>query len=205
MNRALIDFRNMSDADLEYKALTVLTAMTGNTNYPTSTTLVTAMQGAKDTYSASLSVARYGTNEQKAQKNADKQTLINIMASLVFLVNFATPNNRVKLLSTGFTVGNENFTPVVMQSLKKFTIVNGKNPGTVIVRAIKGAGTVSINIEYTLGVSISESSVWTTCPDSKNVCNISGLPQGETVWVRVTSVGRRGQILYASPIKTIIL
>ena len=89
--------------------------------------------------------------------------------------------------------------------MKKFTVTNYKNPGTVKAEAVRGTGTLMVLIEYAIGVTIGPDTKWTTCPGSKNSCVISGLTSAETIWVRATSVGRRGQILYATPVKTVIL
>jgi hypothetical protein len=203
MNRALIDFAEMSDAALDAKALTVVTAMTGNTNFPGATTLLAAVQNAKDTYSAALSVAEFGTPSQKAEKNTAKALLVTAMRFLCGYVNFTT-SDRIKLLTSGFTIGPEFVIPTVLQALRKLLLYSGDNHGEVIVKVVRGVGTQSLIIEYAVGSAITATTVWNICKHKNGLCTISGLTPADTVWVRVTSLGTRNQVIVSDAQKIIV-
>lgn len=203
MIKAKKDYKSMSDASLDAKSLQVCAGMKNNPNYLTLAALVTAMETAREAYTTSLSVAQYGSREQKMQKNLDRQALIAAMDAVCNGVNLTTPGDVAKIATTNFTLSNLFPQPVVMQALKKFTLAPGPNPGSVIVYAVKGRGTLVAVLEVAYGLTIGADTKWTTCGDSVNQCTITGIPSGETVWVRARSVGRRGQVLLSSAIKII--
>jgi hypothetical protein len=203
--KATKDYKVFSDGNLDTKAMQVLTGTGGSAKYVSLAAKLAIMQTSKDAFSASLSVARYGSTTQKLQRNADRLVLLASMDDVCDGVNYVTPGDEISLAETNFTLSAANPSPVIMQQLKKFLIKNGVNPGTVLVQAIKGDGAMLVKLEYSIGNTLGPDSIWTPCGNSKNKFTIEGLPSAETVWVRATSVGRRGQILYASPIKTIIL
>jgi hypothetical protein len=203
--RATYSFMRSSDGGLDEEALLVFTAMNGNLHYPGSTALVAALQNAKDTYNQALSVAKNGSKAQKAEKNVAKRALKVAMRELCDYVNFTTPGDFAKLSTTGFRISNTIISPVEMQPLKKFTLTNGVNPGTVIAKTSWGRGTVMVLIEYGVGALIGDVTTWIPCPDASQTCVISGLTSGSRVWARATSVGRRGQKIIATAISTIVL
>jgi hypothetical protein len=203
--KAKMDFVNMSDDDLDGKSLEVITGTTDNPNYPGIADKVTDVQAARDIYMADLPVAKNGSREQKAVKNVSKGGLVTTMKALCNQVNTDTPGDYAKLISTNFTVSNPVTQRVTLEVLKKFEAVNGINPGTIEVRFRKGRGTVMVLVEYFVGDIIKEDTVWTACPNSSSKCSITGLPSGGRVWIKATSIGRRQQVIYATPITTIIL
>lgn len=205
MLKASKNYKKMSDSALDSFAGAVLVAMTGNTYFTPLAADVAVLQDKYDNYTAALKLAVNGSREQKAQKNTDKAELISALDVVCDGVNPIAKGNSVKLYSSGFKIVDTKGSPVVIQPLKKFTLGYGPNEGTVVITAQKGRGTVSLMIEYTIGDTVGADTVWSRCNETKNVCTIEGLTPGHYLWARATSVGRRNQILFTSPIKIMVV
>jgi hypothetical protein len=203
--KAIKDYKKLSDGDLANKATQVITGTGGNAYYLALALKVAETTDAKDNFTGALAVSRYGSTVQKEQKNVYRLVLVTKLDELCDGVNNATPGNAVALKSTNSSTSAESTGRVVMQPLKKFIVKNGKNPGDIIINAVKGRGTVMVVCEYAIGKVIDASTIWTPCAASRNICNLTNIPSGETIWVRATSYGRWEQTLVAVAIKTIVL
>lgn len=205
MNRALYISQSISDAGLASEANTVVTSMKDNRFFPTAAAMVLSMEAAYNLFIAALADAAYGGRAAKAAKNNARQALQLEGRTVCDEVNKVAQGNRAMLSTSGYRVGAAITLPVQTEPVKSFNLVNGKNPGEVVARVKKGAGTMFVLIEYAVGNTLEPAMVWHACPDSKATCIITGLTSGSRVWARATVVGRRGQKLMTPAISTIVL
>jgi hypothetical protein len=203
--KAKLDFRNLPDTKFEPFSKNVITKMTANANYPTSVVYVAEAQELHDQYTALLTQSAYGNPAVIAEKNAVKILLENKLAQICELTNFVTPNNRPKLLTTGFNLTKEVSQPRVTGPLKSVTVTNWLNLGEVKVVAKKGEGTDSVAFSYAIADTLGEITAWIPCPGIGCTCIISGLPSGKRVFIQAAALGPRKQVIYSTPVSTIVL
>jgi hypothetical protein len=206
MNKAIIDFTRLTDAETAQKALIVLIGMGANPFYTTAKiiALVTALQNAQDIYSAALNISVTGGKAEKTAKDTAKKAVIDALRAVCNEVNYETPEDRDKISTTNLTLSPEFPVTRQMNTLKKFTLEQGENHGSVVAKASKGKGTLVVVMEKAIADTIDGDTQWTLCPVAKSTCVISGLPIGKKVWVRPTSLGSRDQVLVGDPLSIIV-
>ena len=203
--RAKLDFFRKSDNYLRAFTGVVVLKMTGNSLYPTSDALATALQDLYDEYTALLGEAAYRNPAIIEQKNNVKQSVEGKLRQLCDHVNFITPNNRAALLSTGFNVNPEIKQNKVLYPFKKFFAKNLINKGQVKVQVVKGEGTQSVLFCYAVAATVDEITAWIPCPGTTSSCILSNQVSGSRIHFKATAVGPRGQMYVSDPISIIVL
>jgi hypothetical protein len=166
---------------------------------------VAILQDKVDVFSSDYIVSQGGTRAQAAIKNASKRGVDTQSKVVCDAINKIARNNLAILLLTGYPVGEGKTGPVELFPLKSLKVKNGKTLGEVIAKAVAGAGTAHVLMEYGFGDTAESVTTWIPCPDTSATCTISGLTSGMRIWIRATAVGRRGQKLPAPAVTTIIL
>lgn len=202
-NKALIDFSKYSDGDFESKARTIITNMTGNTNFPDPSPAIPDVTLATNIYSEALAAASTGNRSDVADKNEKRQLVTLMLRSLASYVNFTAEGDRAMLLTTGFNVNKER-EPVIITKPENIQVTNGMNAGElrVSVKAVKGAK--SYVHEYTNDTGLAADH-WQSTTTSQSKITFSELEAGKTYYCRVAAVGPKGQIVYSDQIARIVI
>jgi hypothetical protein len=79
MKKALKPSFELADSPVLTLGNEIIAALTGNTHVPTPQPTLVQLQEGVNTYSASLAKSKYGSREDRAQKNADKEALITLL------------------------------------------------------------------------------------------------------------------------------
>ncbi len=198
-----MDWTRLSDADLETKALSIVAAMTGNSNFPTPTPALKDVSAAIADYSNALSLAQNRGKVEVAIKNAKKEALIAILRSLAAYVNFIANGDKTVIMSAGFDTTKDNASALPLAEPKNFKVTNGINAGEAIT-SISGVRNVKTYLHQYTADPITDASVWQSKYVSTRTCTFSNLQSGKKTWFRVAAIGTGQQIAYTEPLSLII-
>ena len=202
-SKIVISFTNLSDGNLESKALFIVDAMTDNPNFPNPVPALSDVSAALADYSNALSLAKTRDRTQVAIKNIKREALINLLKDLAAYVNFIAHGNKGIIVSAGFDTAKENGNGLPLTEPKNFKIAAGMNAGQAIT-SISGVKGVKTYVHQYTADPLADTSAW----QSKNVTTRSytfdGLASGKKYWFRVGAVGTGEQIVYTDPLSLII-
>lgn len=188
MKKALMPSYDMADQAVLALANTVYEALNGNTNFPTPTPGLVTLQGAITVYTPSLAAAKYGSRDQKAQKNADKKNLISILRDLCNYVNDTADGDVTMLASSGFALSKDP-QPVILG-----TAVASVEAGAAseLISSTPGVeGAIMYLHQYSTDPA---AALWPQVITSRATCKIGGLVPGQLYYLRILSVGTNDQL-----------
>lgn len=196
-------FNRLSDNDLEAKANSIITAMTGNPDFPTPTPTMAVLQAASDDFSAALAIAKNGSPYEKAVKNEKRAALITLLHSLANYVLFISNGDALKAKSSGFTIAKE---PTPMPPLTAATnqkLEDGQNAGELVFSFDKVPGAKSYVYQYTAD-PITDNTAWESQTGTIRKISFAGLETGKKYWCRVVAIGTNEQGVYSDPVWRIV-
>ncbi len=204
---ALKSFMGFSEANVLAFSDAVITALTGNANFPTAAAPLATLVTANAAYAAALSIAKDGNRMQAAEKNVAKLAVQDALRELCNLVNFVAAGNRVLLLSSGFDISKDIAATVVIEPAKNVIVSYGANSGEMNV-AVKGVkGHKGLVFEYSVATdnnTIAEDATWISRPSSTTQCTLVDMPVGQRVHIRIGISGARRQLVYTAPVLKLV-
>jgi hypothetical protein len=197
-SKVILNFVHFADHALAAIAQLILSNLAGIAApaFPTPVPTLAEIGDAYAAFAAALAAAASGNRADIADKNAKREVLVNLLIALARYINFTAEGDRALLLTTGYDVNKEK-QPTTIGTPENLKIVNGDNPGELIVsvKAVKGAK--SYVFEYTADATLAEGSwVSITSTSRKNV--FTDLESGKTYYCRVAAVGPKGQVKFSS-------
>lgn len=196
-------FNRLSDNDLEAKANSIITAMTGNPDFPTPTPTLAVLQAASDDFSAALAIAKNGSPYEKAVKNTKKVALITLLHSLANCVLFIANGDALKAKSSGFTIAKEPTPTPPLTAAANQKLEDGQNAGELLFSFDKVPGAKSY-IYQCAPDPVTDSSAWESQTGTLRKISFSGLEIGKKYWCRVVAIGRNEQGVYSEPVWRIV-
>src|SRR5437868_4199630 len=196
ISKVILNFIHFSDRALAGFAQLILTNLTGSAVFTDPVPTLAEIGDAYSNFAEALIAAASGNRSDIADKNAKREVLENLLEALARYLNYTADGDRSLLLTTGYDVNKER-QPVVITTPENLVIINGPNPGELIVsvKAVKGAK--SYVFEYTTDATLAEGSwVRITSSSRKNV--LTNLESGKTYYCRVAAIGPKQQIMYST-------
>jgi hypothetical protein len=188
MKKALkSSFKTGDDAALTL-GNSVITALTGNTHFTTPQPTIAALQTAVDAYTASLAKAKYGSREDKAQKNADKETLIGLLRDECDYINMVAKGDEVALATCGLPLSKDRQPKVLGTPEAK---VEQAGSGKLVLSTPAVSGAVAYKHQYTADEN---AAIWQEVSTSKANCTIEGLTPGTVYSLRIVAIGTKDQV-----------
>jgi hypothetical protein len=188
MKKALMPSLQMADQPVLAMGNTVVAALTGNAYFTTPSPTLATVETAIGGYSASLAKAKYGSREDKAQKNADKQTLLGLLRDLGTYVNMIAKGDAVVLSTCGYQLSKDP-QPVVLGT-PDAKVENGVS-GELISSTPAVDGAVSYTHQYTADPVAGS---WSEISTSRATCKIDGLEPGKVYSLRIVAIGTNDQV-----------
>lgn len=192
-----IGFQKKSDAALALLTAKVITAMSGNVNFPTPSPTLAVITAASDAFDGALIAANGGGKIQTADK---KQKRIILEAQLHLLASYVEDNsqgNETILLSSGFEL-QKTGTSAPPEKPTDVAISDGAHSGEVVVKFTKPEKVICYVYRKATTADGLE-----TAPSSEPFFTasfeISGLTTGETIWVAVKAYNRVGNSSWSDP------
>lgn len=187
-------FTRLSDPKLISRANAILQSMTGNSNFPTPSPTLAALQTAIDDFTAALSDAENGGNYDKAVKNQKKIVLIDVLHNLGAYVLFTASGLSDPFLaakSSGFNVA-KTASPKLLGTVDNLQLSDGVNPGELVVTYNRIVGGRAVVCQYTDDPNLGETS-WHIEVGTSSKIVLSGLQRGKKYFVRIIGIGANDQ------------
>jgi hypothetical protein len=204
MQKLILSFDKLSDADFGFNAQDILTAMTGNPNFTTPYPALTLVETNVNDYLAALLAAGTRDRAKIAFKNSARQTLTETLIALGNYVQSICNGDEAKLVSSGFTLTKQREPQPPLTALQNFTVGNGLNKGEIITSVDRLAGARSYLHQYTTD-PLSPESAWTSIASASRKHLFTDLESGKNLWFRIAAIGTKGQIVYTAPQARIVL
>jgi hypothetical protein len=197
------DYVYMSDPGLLLKANTILTSMTGNTNFDTPIPSLASVSGTIEDYSTALVAAQMRDKTKVAAKNEKRLELVETLRALGNYVTQVAEGDEATLVSSGFTLAKSGQPSPPIGNPQDLRVENGLNPGEIetSVKAVKGAR--SYIHQYTAD-PITDNSQWTSEATTRRKNVFAGLEPAKTYWFRVAAIGANEQIAYSDILSKIV-
>lgn len=196
-------FDRLSDANLEVKANTIVTAMTGNTYFPTPNPDLPTLQAAVDAYVNALAVAKDGSYYDKAVKNQKRAALIELLHALGNYVLYTSNGDEVAARSSGFTIAKAPSPAPEVSKAENLQLSDGPNAGELQLMFNRVKGAVSY-IYQCAPDPITADTVWGDQTGTVRKAVFSGLESRQKYWCRVVAVGIKGQQVASDAVARIV-
>ncbi len=197
-------FDRLSDAELETTGQAILTAMTGNTNFPTPVPSLAQLGTALTDYVQSLAIAINGSNLEKAIKNDKRETLIENLHLLSNYVLFTAAGDRTIAQSAGMPMGKGPTPAPPLTKPENLRLSEGGNSGELRLLFDRVPGARSYLYQITPD-PVSESSSWQSYTGTTRQYVFTGLVTGQKYWARVVAVGSGAQAISSEAVCRIVL
>ena len=203
MSKVLINFERYSDGNLESKAHTIISNMSGNPYFPTPVPAIADVQTAAADYSAALIDAKTGSRAAVATKNDMREALTVLLRSMAGYVNFVANGDAAKLLTSGFDLSKES-TSVIITKPENLQVMNGANAGELEVTVNRVKGATAYQHEYTADAAAPVVN-WISIASTSRRIVFSNLQPGSKYYCRVGAVGPKGQLVYTDALARIVI
>jgi len=196
-------FDRLSDNDLEVKANSIISALTGNADFPNPTPTLAQMQAAVDAYTDALAKAKTGSQYEKAFKNQKRAELIGLLHRLGNYVLFTANGDALKAKSSGFNIAKGPSPSPEVTAATNQKLEDGANPGELNYSFDRVPGARSYVYQYTTD-PLTNDSVWKNQVGTVRKIVLTGLESGKKYWCRVMAIGINGQGIYSEPVSRLV-
>ncbi|MDB5118857.1 MAG: hypothetical protein JWN56_75 [Sphingobacteriales bacterium] len=206
MKRTILlrDYNKFNDAVLDAKAQSIISALTGNANFPVTAPTLAIFTGIKNTYSASFAKASNRDRTAVAQKKVAKAALLANLNLLAINLESIALGDRVKLVSSGMEINNESESVPALSAPTDMQLTDGINIGEMRFTVKAAPQAVAYVFEYTVDAVLTEDSKWISKTASTREYLFTGLTSGVRIFCRVGAIGRKGQEAFTSIISRIV-
>ena len=199
MKKALKPSLEITDGGLIMLSNNVIGALIDNPYFQNPEPSIATAQAAFNTYSGSLALSHTGSMQQKAQKDADKHTLLSIMRQLSDFVNDKAEGDLVKLATCGFPLSKDRKPVVLGRAEPKVMLRDASGEAMLSTPRVKGA--LAYRHQYTKDPS---ADVWQEVNSTRCKCILKDLTPGQVYYFRIIVVGTSNQVTVSVVIKRMV-
>lgn len=200
------NFNKLSSAAFLAQVERIVTAMSGNANFPepwpATVPSLAQIQSDLAAFQAALTATQSGDRTRIVERNTARSKLSADLFVLANYVQTVAPNDDSRLVTTGFPLRQ----PAPRARLSEvpdapagFDVYRGTVSGTLVARASRVARAGSYDVQITTADPTVESN-WTPAGSYKNCGRIElqGLTPGKTYTVRIRALGSAGPGAWAT-------
>jgi hypothetical protein len=191
--KALDGFTRVTDNDVINRGTAVQTGLNGNPNFPTPPVDLAVLKTNIDSLSTLVSESLDGSKKVIAQKNKQRETVIEMLRLLARYVEVTCKNDKAIFQTSGFEAATGIKVPGQALSETIRSIEHGANSGQIIVR-IKGIPkALSHEMRYAV-LANGIPGTWTTVPVTgiRAPLALSSLTPASTYAFQVRALGKDG-------------
>jgi len=191
--KAIDGFSKATDNDVINRGTAVQTGMNGNSNFPASPVDLAVLKTNIDSLSTLVSESLDGSKKVIAQKNKQRETVIEMLRLLARYVEVSCKNDMAIFQTSGFEAALTTKVPAQALSETIRSIEHGANSGQLIVR-IKGVPkALSHELRYAV-LANGVPGTWTTelVTNVRAPLALSSLTPGSTYAFQVRALGKDG-------------
>lgn len=196
-------YAKLSDSDLNTKSKSIVTSLTDNTYFPTTSPTLADFSLLQTAYSEALinSAGRDRTNV--AIKNQAKTNLLNSMKFLATNIEDLAKGDHVKLVSSGFDLSSSGESSPGLTPPENFVVTDGPNRGELKLSMKGDSRALAYFFEHT-EEPLTENSKWSSRTSSVREHIITGLRSGVRTYVRAGKIGRKNKEVYSETLSRIV-
>ena len=191
-----LSFGQYTDAAFGEKAGAIYDGMNNSTQFPNPVPTLEAVNAARGAYLMALDKASSRSKNDVVVKNALRQSLTDLLVELGHYVTLTAKGDLTMLTESRFNLRKNREPKPELQQPKNLQLVNGINPGVLIMSVDAVRGARSYSFEYTPD-PLGPDSVWVKIAGTTRKCTINNLQSGQKIWARVAAVGVRNQFTYS--------
>ena len=201
MAKAKLNFRRLSVPEKIAKAKQIVTALTGNADFPNPVpplaTLTTAANSLETTYNTAQANKQTWKASLPDQATAE-DALDKLISQCQSYVESVAGTDEGKISSVGMEPKGPSGPSVALDPTTSLEVANGDHDGELDLNWDRAAGAKSYLIQQSLDPNVATG--WTQVGAStKSSITISGLTSGTRYWFRVAAVGAKGQSGWSDP------
>ena len=191
----IVGFKRLTDDGLRTKASHIVTCMTGNTNFPDATALVTAAETADNEFGTALDAAKDGGRTQTAIKNKKRLALEKALKALGLHVQMNCKDDVSILLSSGFDAKKDKQPAAAPGVPANFMVQAGKTSGTIVL-SVNPDKEARVYIFQYAAAPVSSETKWETIVGKRTV-TIRNLVPGKEYVFRAAIKGTADELNYS--------
>ena len=192
--KALDGFSQAADTAVVSRGIAIQTGLTGNPNFPNSPVDLSVMKTNIESLSPLVSESLDGSKKVIAQKNKQRETVIESLRLLARYVEVACKNDMAIFQTSGFQAASttKNATAPLSEKIRK--IEHSANSGQVIVRINTVRGASSYELRYGPMVNGAPPATWTNIGVAKVKAPVvvTGLTPTTTYAFQARALGKDG-------------
>jgi hypothetical protein len=192
--KPLDGFSNVLDGDVVSRGTNVQTNMTGNPNFPTPPVDLAALKTNIDSFSALIAEGLDGSKKVIAEKNKQRETVINMLRALARYVELNCNNDMAIFQTSGFQPASTTKaqTPPLSEKIRK--IEHGANSGQIVVWLKAVLQAFSYEVRYAAAGADGTLGAWTTqaAATVRPPATIIGLTPGTAYAFQARWLGKSG-------------
>lgn len=195
---------NDNDALLITDTASIITAMTGNPNYPTPTPDLAAVTTAQTEFSAAVADAAGGGVALTSAKNDKRAALVVLLRELASYVQVACKGDLTVLLSSGFPIQKPQRQPLgVLPAPANLTVTLGARTGELNagVAPVTGAAIYNWRVTTASAPTVEVQSAQTTAASN----TFGNLTPGVVYNIQANVVGSAGPSNWSDPIAQMVV
>ncbi len=185
-------FKKLSAALSAVFGQSILTAITGNSNFLNPFPVITDLQTAVTDLKNAIALFHPGDKASGEAVKAAKRKLNPVLKALAGYVEYISDTKVTIALSSGFSI-----VPARQGRAKGFTAVQGLQSGSVEVRTLSGAN--SYVWQY-YAEPLSNADWHQAAVTTRAAYTINGLNPGTKYWFRVAAITKNGQQPWGNPV-----
>jgi hypothetical protein len=190
-------FNKKKDSELSTFVLGIITALTTNVFFPLTQSMLGDLTSNLEDFNTALANAQNRDKVAAEIRNKARITLLMQLIAVAASVTFEAQGDREKLLTSGFELYKEKYTPAPpLPKIENFTLSDGANIGEIksSVKAVRGAKSYAHQITPD---PLTDSSQWHSIITTSRECVFTNLGSSKKYLVRVLAIGTRGQVSYS--------
>jgi hypothetical protein len=195
---------NDNDALLITDTASIITAMTGNPNYPAPTPDLVAVTAAQTEFSAAVADAAGGGVALTSAKNDKRAALVVLLRELASYVQVACKGDLTVLLSSGFPIQKPQRQPLgVLPAPANLTVTLGARTGELNagVAPVAGAAIYNWRVTTASAPTVEVQSAQTTAASN----TFGNLTPGVVYNIQANVVGSAGPSNWSDPIAQMVV
>ena len=203
MNKVIVDYSKLRDAELHSYANIIIQHMDKNANFQAPVPTVADFQTTVTDYGTALTDAGNRDRQAVGRKNTLKTAVADGLRSWGMYVNTVSQGDIDKLISSNFKLAKDREPAKVGTPVIK-SVMQGINPGTLTASIYGGTGAKFFNYQIAKD-PITETTEWETFGDSRTKFTFSNLEQGQKYWIRVIAIGSNNQAVQSSEVAQYVM
>ena len=196
-------FSEYLNSDLAAFVNGVITALTGNINFPLTQSMLAGLGESLDHFKTAMANAKNSDKALIGLRDTARMQLVLQLTSVAGSVTFEGGGNRDKLLSSGFELyKTRDGQPILLGPIKRFRLVDSDISGGIKAMCDGAIARRSYMYQITPDPLTSES-VWQSFPATSKEYTFANLPSCKRFWCRIVAIGTKGQVSISDPLSRV--